>query len=687
MLGNCAQKCKTITPVSLAAAASRKLPLQGIIAMNIELNGFVLRLEMSASQHGQWMSLPLGEKAQSTSIQHQGISVQLNLDYRSDSIGYSVNFTAPFRTRLRLRAELVDQQNLFHLIPGNIHGDNNAQLVRPGEFPCLAAPAGAARNRAVLWEFRADRASHPVSILCCERGAVGISIDPYSPCQDADDRFIRNGVWAALPNVMGVSLGYGNDPLTFQEKTVFLPATADLTRAAAASGTIYAERGGGRRAAHRIIRDLYGKMHDRPKHSKTHEQALRALAESFIEVNWSPQLQQYTNRACKVPVDRTLNPWRAIVEIGWTGGSVLAYPFVLARQIFPDLRFPKPGEKIFDEICTGYNAASGFINDAAINRFTQNRPEGWNDSQVNGWWSGFLPQTRGNHCAYTNAHAAYYLLAAPLAGDHPIWIETALRVLNSAVELQRADGAFGYIFSPGEKKVIDWDGFAGCWFAAALILAVKRTGEKRYRESAGRALEFYYPFVKSLAAWGTPMDTFKSIDSEGNLAFIRAARLMHQLSGEDRFLEMLRDGADYEYLWRYGFRTRPQAPPLKNSSWNSCGGSITSVSNPHIHPMSVIATEDLKYLARRSGDVYHDQRADDGLAWLMNTMELYPDVAGYGCYGVLSERTCPSDGLLAEKFYDDSSPASTWWSYNAWAAANAMEALAERILAGGEGKS
>jgi hypothetical protein len=97
--------------------------------------------------------------------------------------------------------------------------------------------------------------------------------------------------------------------------------------------------------------------------------------------------------------------------------------------------------------------------------------------------------------------------------------------------------------------------------------------------------------------------------------------------------------------------------------------------------MSVVATEDLIYLARKTGDDYHRSRADDGIAWLMNTMELYPTITGYGAYGVLSERTCPSDGLLAERYYDDNSPASTWWSFNAWAAASAMEALAERILA------
>ena len=344
---------------------------------------------------------------------------------------------------------------------------------------------------------------------------------------------------------------------------------------------------------------------------------------------------------------------------------------------------------MLDEICGGANEKSGLIDDAAINRSTHNRPEGWNDSQIDGWWSGFLPQTSGNHCAYTNGHAAYYLLRSAMrmrewSGEPPrrAWVAAALRVLDTVVSLQRDDGAFGYVYSPAAPKVIDWDGFAGCWFAAALPLAWRLTEQPRYRDAAARALQYYARFVRDLACWGTPMDTCKSVDSEGNLAFIRAARLMHEFTGEGEYLRMLLDGANYEYLWRYGFRTRPQCKPLRGSEWNSCGGSITSVSNPHIHPMSVVASEDLHYLAAKTGDAYHAARAEDGMAWLMNTMELYPDTTGYGRYGVLSERTCPSDGLLIEQYHDSGEPASTWWSYNAWAAGSAMEAIAERMLAG-----
>jgi hypothetical protein len=656
--------------------------------MRLELNGFALELSLLAYCDGGWIALPMVSTAEGFRSRHENVTANLILERRDAAVVYQLRFAAPFRTRVRLRAQLPGQQNLFHLIPGNIHGDNNAAHVRTGEFPVLASDRSHERNRAPLWEFRADRASHPVSILCCDAGAVGVSIDPYSQTDEANDRFIRNGVFAALPNSFGVSLGYGNDPLTFVEKTHFRPATADLVHAADTRGTIHAVRGDGRQAAHVIIRELYERHHDRPTHTRSHEEALRALADTFATVNWSPQLRQYTNRKCRVPVDTTLEPWRAIVEIGWTGGSMLAYPFVLAQRIFPDLRMPKTGETIFGEICDGWNERSGFIDDAAINRSTRERPGGWNESAINGWWSGFLPQTRDAHCAYTNAHAAYYLLRtiAVTRDDRQHWRDIALKVLDTACALQRADGAFGYVFSSTARRVIDFDGFAGCWFAAALPYAWQTTGDDRYRAAADRALEFYAPFVRDLAAWGSPMDTYKSIDSEGNLAFIRAARLMHEMTGESRYLDMLAQGANYEYLWRYGFRTRPQCKPLKDSNWDSCGGTITSVSNPHIHPMGVVATDDLEYLARVTGDAYHQSRADDGLAWLMNTMELYPDVVGYGRYGVLSERTCPSDGLLAEVFYDDNSPASTWWSYNAWAAGSAMEAIAEQLMSSRAGK-
>ena len=137
---------------------------------------------------------------------------------------------------------------------------------------------------------------------------------------------------------------------------------------------------------------------------------------------------------------------------------------------------------------------------------------------------------------------------------------------------------------------------------------------------------------------------------------------------------MLEDGAHYEYLWRYGFRAVPELLPLRGSGWNSCGGSVTSVSNPHIHPMGVLVTPELCYLAEKGRGPYHRDRALDGMAWAMNCLELYPEATGIGCYGVTTERFCPSDGLTDCR-YSDGRNSSIWFSYNGWAAANMLEAL------------
>ena len=153
---------------------------------------------------------------------------------------------------------------------------------------------------------------------------------------------------------------------------------------------------------------------------------------------------------------------------------------------------------------------------------------------------------------------------------------------------------------------------------------------------------------------------------------------MYEQTKQEEFLEYFKEGAEYEFLWRYAYPTRPEFRPL-NTGWNACGGSVTSISNPHIHPMGVLVDTDLYYLAEVTGDAYYRERAEDSSAWMMQTLELYPEKTGYGRYGILSERWCPSDGLTTER-NSDGEGYSSWYSYNLWAAANVMEAVGERFM-------
>ena len=332
-------------------------------------------------------------------------------------------------------------------------------------------------------------------------------------------------------------------------------------------------------------------------------------------------------------------------------------------------------KNLFDRIADAYNENSGLLNDLMAPNAA--------GSQVNGWWTGY-GLVKDCHCAYTVGSAVHYLTKTmdylhqngkPCPAK---WMDAAQKVLHTVMDLQRADGAFGYTYSTQERKVLDWSGFAGCWFAPALVYLYRLTGEERCLHSAEKALDYYHTFVKDLNCYGTPMDTWKAVDEEGNLAFMRGSRLLYEQTGKAEFLQYMKDSAGYEFLWRYGYKTYPEHTPL-NQGWSACGGAVTSVSNPHIHPMGVIIDTDLRYLARVTGDGYYASRAADSAAWMLQCLELYPAATGYGRYGILSERWCPSDGLDVERF-SDGRPFSSWFSHNLWASACVLEAACELLL-------
>lgn len=300
------------------------------------------------------------------------------------------------------------------------------------------------------------------------------------------------------------------------------------------------------------------------------------------------------------------------------------------------------GEQLFDRIADAYNENSGLLNDLMAPNAA--------GSQVNGWWTGY-GLVKDCHCAYTVGSAVHYLTKTmdylhqngkPCPAK---WMDAAQKVLHTVMDLQRADGAFGYTYSTQERKVLDWSGFAGCWFAPALVYLYRLTGEERCLHSAEKALDYYHTFVKDLNCYGTPMDTWKAVDEEGNLAFMRGSRLLYEQTGKAEFLQYMKDSAGYEFLWRYGYKTYPEHTPL-NQGWSACGGAVTSVSNPHIHPMGVIIDTDLRYLARVTGDGYYASRAADSAAWMLQCLELYPAATGYGRYGICRNAGAPAMGWM-----------------------------------------
>lgn len=617
-------------------------------------------------------------------------------------VSYEMGFDCNYDTKLRFEVK-VGGSSPFNVIPCNLHGDNNFKGSFPYTLPFLTDSSDTPYASSV-WEFRADRAATPVSAICTNDGVTAVSIQPYSDAEGgkrtitgfikcnakeeahgdypevSEVAYVHNGLYAQTGGILGVSLGYTNYPYTFTHRELLNPSTFETARKASARGRIYT-RSGGRRELHEIIRNEYYILRgERAEYKKKPAEAVRAIIDSLVNLNYDKEKGEYTNRKCKPPRDTQLLPWREVCEIGWTGGSILAYPFYLAEDVDGaldgiDFKNAMDGEKIFDRIVGAYNP----VTDMFCNLYKP-RAEGENCNE--GAW--FNKEKENKHFAYTLAEACYYILKTILLlkkrgkSFNPLWLERTQKCLDTVVDLQRADGAFGYSYWGDRKEVADFDGFAGCWFVPALLNLYLVTGDKKYLISAERGEDYYLPFVTSLNVYGTPMDTRKAVDEEGNLAFITGAKALHEITGDVKYVDYLKASADYEFLWRFSYNSRPEYSPL-NYGWRSRGGSVTSTSNPHIHPMGILADSAIRYYYKLTGDEYYLDRADDSTAFIMQCLEMYPEKNGYGRYGVLSERWCPSDGLTIER-YSDGREYSSWFSYNLWAAACSLEGLETYIL-------
>ncbi|MFW5803184.1 MAG: hypothetical protein ACOCWJ_04630 [Verrucomicrobiota bacterium] len=608
---------------------------------------------------------------------------RLTLQLDKSTGAYDLEFESSHPVRVRLSLGSPVDATPYHLLPGVLFGDNNLANVTRRIFPHLTRERPELVNCSTYWEFRADRCSLPVSLMCFDGGVAAVSCTPYTDVSDEVERetgdmdFVKNGVIAQLatgtmPASCSASCGYRNLPATYLAKGNFLPITEHRTAQGRMQGRLFLRAAKDRLAIHGIIEELYAELREPPQPRVTRSEAARILAKALVGPGWHEEDDNcYDWR--QVPGTTTKENFRgANDDIAWTGGMATAYPLLLAGE---QLELPECTEKalrVIDRIAdpASINPATGLLWDVVGKR---------SGRHANGWWAGAFG---AHHFAYTNGEALSYILKAyrlvrdRMDLDRETWLHTVERVLETVLSLQRDDGGFPYAVSTEDGSVTVPEGFAGCWFAAALAEAYDITGNRKYLDAALRSVDYYRAFVRDLNCWGTPMDTSLAVDQEGILSFIRATARLYQSSGESRFKEMLDEGARYEYLWRFGFRTRPDVPPLKDSRWNSCGGSLTSVSNPHIHPMGILVSGELAILAKDSE--YHRKRLEDGLDWSALCSDICPDLTGYGELGVVGERFCPSDGLLSET-YADGTPASIWFTYHPWGASCMLEGLLDTL--------
>ena len=421
------------------------------------------------------------------------------------------------------------------------------------------------------------------------------------------------------------------------------------------------------RALHDALKWVYAQYHEPPRRLVSVQETVCEIASAICSDAWLPEHHTYSGFV----FDRGDHfEYNSLPSISWTNGLSAAVPMLMASLRLKDEEMRRQALECIEDI-VGHS-----VNDRSGLPYMVRQDGQWSNR---GWW--YDRQHTPGHAAYLVGQSVYLILKAyewekrECGINHDGWLAFAERVIARTEQSRNSDGEYPYILSEKTGAGLEYDSFSGAWCMAAAAYYSLLAGDRTYLNALMRSEEWYHDaYIRHQECYGGPLDIDKNIDSEGILAYIRGVRCLHEITGKEYLLDHLRDALYYEYTFKFCYNSPVKVPPLGTTGWSSCGGSITSVTNPHIHPMSSSIMDEMFYFLSKREDAYIRSRLEDTLLWSCQCHNTVDGEYGYGRKGWMSERFCHSEGLVKEK-YPDGTPASTWFALMPWACGSILEGL------------
>lgn len=581
------------------------------------------------------------------------------------------------------------QTNPRFFLPAFMYGRNRGESPQEvaTEFPRIRQERQ--RPSSPDWMVRSDRLSHPTALVYDSGRITGFSASPYFINSSGVRRQWLPGLTGTFDQyagftcsiqkgTLGYTLGYENAPWLFvQARDVRDRAPLDNNCFELAAGeTIeftlerYDIAANSELDINDVIQTVYYRYHESPRKVSNPKTAVDDLSRAVYEDAWLPDVSNY----CGQVFDEANNGvyrYNPITSISWVNGVAVATP-----QLMAALRVGNESMREQAIACIS-NIVENSLNPVSGLPFEYYENGKWT---IKGWW--FDGMHNPGHSSYIIGQAMYYILKAYEYEMrfknclHMDWLEFVKTVLLRIEKTKNSDNEYPFILSEKTGAGIEYNALSGVWCMAALAYYCRLTGEKTDIDGFRKSEQHYYEtFVKPMECYGGPLDTNKATDSEGILAYIKAVRHLHTLTGEAQYLIHMRDALCYEFSFKFCYNSPIKVPPLDKIGWSSCGGSVTSIANPHIHPMSSNLVDELLYYVEQTNDTYVRDRMQDTIAWGCQSYNTYDGEYDYGKIGWMSERFCHSQGLVAQK-YPDGSLASTWFCLMPWASASILDGLA-----------
>ena len=640
------------------------------------------------AKDGQESYTPLDKHALRAEVRYSGIfpreaEVRITADE---------DFTGVIRFALKARTEGGAAGARFFL-PGFMYGTNrgNAPLVTDSKTPRLRLTEEFPASP--WWMVRSDRLSHPCALMILDGRVTGVSASPYYLNTKAGVQAWEPGVSGSFGQYAGFgcslesrevwyTLGYENAPWLFVDSHHIKPRSplgencfyiakdeTVIVRIHCFDEPLEDERG-----IHRILRWVYDRFHEPPRRLRSVRETVREIASAVSNDAWLQEKHSYAgfvfDRGDHFEV-------RLLPSITWTNGLSAAVPVLCSAHRLQDEAMRAQALDCIDHIVRNcLNLLSGLP-------YLSEQDGVWSNR---GWW--YDKQHTPGHAAYLVGQSVYLILKAYAREKeqgtvHEEWLRFAERVIARTEQGRSQDGEYPYVFSETTGAGLEYDSFSGSWCMAAAAYYELLMGDRTYVPNLLKSESWYHEaYVLRQECYGGPLDIDKNVDSEGILSYIRAVRCLHEIAEDsgrkELLLDHLRDALYYEFTFKFCYNSPVKVPPLSTVGWSSCGGSITSVTNPHIHPMSSSVLDEMAYYLRFREDPYVRSRFSDTLLWSCQCHNTFDREYGYGKTGWMSERFCHSEGLLKE-IWPDGSPASTWFALMPWACGSLLEGLTGEI--------
>lgn len=579
--------------------------------------------------------------------------------------------------------------NPRYFLPAFMYGRNRGEAPQnvPNEFPRLRE-GDTKRPSSPWWMTRSDRLSHPVALVYDTGTIFGFSASPYFVIRDGvkqqwtpeltNDFYQYSGFTCSLDRgTVGYTLGYENAPWLFikshwvEERAPLGDNCFELAAGESIEFSMYLYQFDAESELdiNKVIQEVYYQYYQSPRLGSDPKTTVADLAQAISEDAWLPEDQAY---ACQV-FEESDGSYRynKLPSISWTNGLSVATPMLLASlRLGNDTMREQALSCIENIIANSINPSTGIPYDACNNGK-------WS---IHGWWFDGV-HTPG-HSSYLVGQALFYILKAYDYEKrlchvvHDEWLDFVYNVLLKIEKTKNTDHEYPYMISDKTGAGLEYDSFSGAWCMAALAYYCWLKGDSSHLESLKQSEHHYYEaYVKRVEVYGGPLDTDKAVDSEGILAYLKALRFLHSLTEEEVYLSHMRDAFCYEFSYKFCYNSPVNVPPLSRIGWSSSGGSVTSIANPHIHPMGSNLVDEMLYYLSKCEDAYIRDRMTDTIRWGCQTYNTYDREYDHGKKGWMSERFCHSEGLLSQK-YSDGSIASTWFCLMPWGSSCIIEGLA-----------